>query len=98
MPTFEKLQIFLHDWSRLDPPERDQFMQAVEKFYDDLVAGQGFRKSLRVKGAQGHPGIFELTWGVGNGRATFEFGPSVRSGHVHIIWRRIGGHDIFQNP
>jgi hypothetical protein len=38
-----------------------------------------------------------MTW-ADNGRATFEYGPEVRPGHAHIIWRRIGGHEILDNP
>jgi len=63
----------------------------------DLKTGQGFRKSLRVKGVQGHAGIFEMMWAP-DGRATFAYGTSPIAGDVHIIWRRIGSHDIFQNP
>jgi hypothetical protein len=32
------------------------------------------------------------------GRATFQFGPAVIEGEPHIIWRRIGTHDIFDRP
>ena len=46
---------------------------------------------------QGAPGIFELTWAP-NGRATFQFGEPVREGEVHVIWRRVGGHEIFGQP
>jgi hypothetical protein len=46
-----------------------------------------------VKGIQGSPGLYELTW-AGNGRATFSYGASIRDGEPHIVWHRVGGHDV----
>ncbi len=99
MPTHEEEDRFLHDLDRLPEAHRERFYAAVKKMVLDLKAGQGFRKGLRVKGVQGHEGVYEMTWDVGgDGRATFSYGSSPITGDVHIIWRRIGGHDIFQNP
>ena len=50
-----------------------------------------------MKGIQGAPGVFEMTW-ADDGRATFEFGAAVREGETHIVWRRIGTHEIFTRP
>jgi len=37
--------------------------------------------------------------GADDGRATFEYGSVVREGETHIVWRRIGTHDIiFTRP
>jgi hypothetical protein len=52
---------------------------------------------LRVKGVRSARGVFEMTWAP-DGRATFAFGPERIPGETHIIWRRIGGHEIFKNP
>jgi hypothetical protein len=38
-----------------------------------------------------------MTWADG-GRSTFEYGSPVREGETHIIWRRIGTHEIFGRP
>jgi hypothetical protein len=46
----------------------------------------------------GHPGIFEVTRAMPNGRATFEYGSAIIPSESHIVWRRIGGHEIFVNP
>jgi hypothetical protein len=70
---------------------------ALKKMVIDLTGGQGFRKGLRVKGVQGHAGVYEMTWAV-DGRATFTYGASPHPGDTHIIWRRIGGHEIFKRP
>jgi hypothetical protein len=70
----------------------------VAAFVDDLRAGRGrFRAGLRVKGVRSAPGVFELTWD-GNGRATWQYGPAIRPGVQHVIWRRIGTHDILTGP
>jgi hypothetical protein len=50
-----------------------------------------------VKGVQGHPGVFEMTWAP-DGRATFVYGAELISGEKHIVWRRIGPHDILKQP
>lgn len=36
----------------------------------------------------------EMTWAP-DGRATWQYGDEVRPGVTHILWRRVGGHDIF---
>ncbi|MFD5663172.1 hypothetical protein [Streptomyces hirsutus] len=61
-------------------------------FVDDLRTGR-FRASLRVKGVQRAQGVFELTWD-GDGRATWSYREEIVRGERHIIWRRIGTHDI----
>ena len=63
----------------------------------DLKTGRGLREGLRVKGIRGQSGVYEMTWAP-DGRATFTYGISPRPGDIHIIWRRIGGHEIFQQP
>ena len=97
MPTYDKEQRFLRDWAILSPEQRRHFMDAVGNMVLDLTLGLGFRAGLRIKGVQGHPGVFEMTWSP-NGRATFSYGTSPHAGDVHIVWRRIGGHEIFKNP
>ena len=98
MPTHEELTQFLREFRALPPDKQEQFLKAVAKMVSDLRAGQPFRPSLRVKAVQGHTTIFEMTWEKHDGRATFAFGAEVRPGQPHIIWRRIGGHEIFQDP
>lgn len=68
------------------------FKPAVDKLRSDLVTGR-FRTGRRVKGVQGRPGVFEMTWAP-DGRAPFRYGDSVFRGEPHIIWLRVGTHDI----
>jgi len=70
---------------------------AVREFVEDLKRGQGFRAGLRVKGVRKRSGVYEMTWAP-DGRATFSYGASPHAGDVHIIWRRIGEHEIFKQP
>lgn len=55
------------------------------------------RPGLGVKLMEGFDGIYEMRWSY-NGRATFEYGKEVRPGLRHIIWRRVGYHDILNQP
>ncbi|MHB1527766.1 MAG: hypothetical protein ACYCZN_16120 [Candidatus Dormibacteria bacterium] len=59
--------------------------------------GRPFRAGLRVKGVQGTSDIMEMTFAP-DGRATWQFGAEVKAGQVHVMWRRIGTHDIFRSP
>jgi hypothetical protein len=97
VPTFRWLPRFGADFDQLTPGQRAAFLVAVGQFVEDLIAGTQFRKGLRVKGVKGAPGVFEMTWAP-DGRATFRYGDPVRKGEPHIVWRRIGTHDIFKKP
>ncbi|MGH2532542.1 MAG: hypothetical protein ACRDJW_09575 [Thermomicrobiales bacterium] len=96
MPTYETKALFDKAYARLTLDQQETFKRAVPKLVHDLRRG-AFRKGLRVKRVQGNPGVWEMTW-ADDGRATFEYGASVIPGEPHIIWRRIGGHEIFDNP
>jgi hypothetical protein len=97
MPTHEELPLFLREWKKLSQEEQVLFLAAVEEMVEDLRAHAAFRPSLRVKGVQGHAGIFEMTWAP-DGRATFHYGSVVQPHEAHIVWRRVGGHDILKQP
>jgi hypothetical protein len=80
MPTREVLASFWYDWHRLTPRQQRAFRQTVAQFIADVAGGgQSFHPRLRVKRAQGHPGIWEMTWAP-DGRATFEYGDEIRPG------------------
>ena len=96
MPTYDALARFLDDYQHLDRRKQREFLAAKNQ----LVAALGARRppppSLRVKRVQNMPGVWELSWAA-DGRATFQYGRERISGEPHIIWRRIGSHDIFRN-
>jgi hypothetical protein len=95
MPTYEVLASFWRDWRSLTPQQQRAFRQVLEQFIAD-VRRASFRPALRVKRVQGYPGVWEVSWAA-DGRATFEYGDEIR-GEPHIVWRRIGTHDIFRRP
>jgi hypothetical protein len=97
LPTYGETNRFKKDHAALSTEGRKRFKAAVKKFVEDLKAKRPFRKGLRVKGVQGADGIFEMTW-AGDGRATFEYGDEQISGEPHIVWRRVGTHDVPGNP
>ncbi len=95
MPSYERTRRFERDWKALDEAGRGRFRAAFTRFDADLETGT-FRRGLRVKRIQGTDSIFEMTWAP-DGRATFEYGTPQGSG-AHVIWRRIGRHDVFRHP
>ena len=96
MPTFAQTDRFRRDFANLTAEQKAAFQAAAAKFVVDLEAGS-FRPGLRVRGVQGAAGVFEMAW-ADDGRATFEYESGVRQGETHIVWRRIGTHDVFTRP
>ena len=97
MPTYEWERVFGREFAALDSDSQEAFLAAIARFVEDLQHGRPARRSLRVKPVRGHEGVFEITWAA-NGRATFAYGEEQTRGQAHIIWRRIGSHDIFRLP
>jgi len=97
LPTYAWLARFGRDFDGLSQEQQTLFLLAIAQFVEDLQGQRGFRKGLRIKGIQGASGIFEMTWAA-DGRATFEYGEPTMSGEPHVIWRRIGTHEIFDTP
>ena len=97
MPTYQKLPRFLKDYAQHSEEEQRRFKEAVKRFIEDLNRGEGFRPGLRVKGVEGAPGVFEMTWAP-DGRATFHYGKPPRTGEPHVVWRRIGTHTVLEGP
>jgi hypothetical protein len=93
MPTYRRLPRFDRDYAALSKAQQSAFKRAVMKLVEDLKAGRPPRAGLRVKGVLRAPGVFELTWAP-DGRATFEYGQPLKQGEAHIVWRRIGTHDV----
>jgi hypothetical protein len=96
VPTYARTLRCIRDYSSLSPEERAQFKAALKDFIADLSTRR-YRASKRVKGVQNAPGVLEMTWEYHDGRATFQFGDAAK-GEPDVIWRRIGGHEIFKAP
>lgn len=92
--THDEAPRFLRDFENLTTAQRWRFLRCLtEEFIPDLRAGF-FRPGLRIKGVKGQDGVFELTWAP-DGRATFTYGSELYPGEPHIVWLRVGTHDIF---
>jgi hypothetical protein len=100
---YEATETFWNDFRRLARSERELFWAAVREM-NAASARQGkdprprWPAALRVKSVRSESGVFELTWSFAgpDGRATFEY--ITIEGELGIRWRRIGGHEIFQEP
>lgn len=97
MPTFDKLRRFERDYQNLTAEQRAAFVAAVTQFVDDLRERRSFRPGLRIKRVRGTADVSEMSWAP-DGRATFQYGAEVIEGEPHIIWRRVGTHDVFRRP
>ena len=97
MPTFETTARFDKDFKLLDPDDRQRFRRRVTDEFVPDCEQRRFRPGLRVKGVVNASGVFEMTWAP-DGRATFQYGEEEIQGSPHVIWRRIGTHDIFGSP
>jgi hypothetical protein len=97
MPSFERLPRFDADWNKLTEEQQEQFRAAARKFVRDLQRRRGFRAGLRVKPVRGTRGIWEMTW-ADDGRATWQYGSELVPGEPHVVWRRIGSHDVLRRP
>jgi hypothetical protein len=105
LPTFSVEDRFRNEYRQLKRWEQDRFTSAWHEFPDALLQWEidgapglpRFPAALRVKDVNGFPGIWELTWAT-DGRCTWEYGNKVLPDKVHVVWRRIGGHDIFNDP
>jgi len=96
MPTHEERPEFRRDFDALTREQQMAFLSVLRRFVVDLRRGQ-FRAGLRVTRVQGYSGVWEMTWAP-DGRATFQYGAEVRPGEPHVVWRRVGTHDIFRAP
>jgi hypothetical protein len=97
VPTFDVRVSFWDDYRKLTREQRELFRKARREFIEDCDGGR-FRPSLRVHPMRSHNGIWEMTWEGNDGRATFAWGPEQSPGKRHVIWRRVGGHEIYANP
>ena len=106
MPHFSREHRFDADMQRLNETQRRQFRAALHTFIKSLSQWEAdgcpwpppFPAALRIKDIQRRSGIRELTWEAKDGRCTWRFGEQRELGKVHVVWRRIGGHEIFDDP
>jgi hypothetical protein len=95
---------FVTEYDRL-PADHQAFFRTAVRVVNQTYAAQQdtppirWPPELRIKRVHGAKGaIWEMTWNFHrpDGRATFEF--ITIDGAPAILWRRIGGHEIFGEP
>jgi hypothetical protein len=76
---------------------RDALFPALERYAAD-PAGFVWHARLRFERLDRAAGVCAVTWSFAgpDGRATFHF--DTVDGEQRVVWRRIGHHDIYQNP
>jgi hypothetical protein len=95
VPTYDVTDSFLRDWRKLNPADRAAFIAMRKQFVAALRRGGAFPKGLRVEGFKSVSGWYEIRWAA-DGRALFSYGTEVIPGEKHIIWHRVGSHDIYK--
>ena len=101
---YQTTPAFLADVRRLSANERKLFKKVVREQFVPAAERRAenpdspWPKKLRVKNVESAPGIWEMTWSFSgpDGRATFEW--THVGGELAILWRRVGGHEIFGDP
>ncbi len=96
-PTYELEPGFAREFARLPREQQRAFRRAVEKLIAALKNGDEPPRSLRIKRVQGTRDVWEMSWS-GDGRSTFRYGAERKVGETHVVWLRVGGHEIFSRP
>jgi len=97
MPTYDVDPRFLREYLSLTRQQRVAFRRARDRFVAALKADRPFEAGLGIREMTDHPGIYEYRFSAG-GRATFNYGSEARGANAYVIWRRIGGHEIYREP
>lgn len=105
MPTFFVEARFWNDYNRMSGHDQALFKQARDEFIRVLREWQNagrpgvprFPKSLGIRPMVHRRGVMELAWAP-DGRCTWQYSTPQRPGRLHIIWRRIGSHEIYKDP
>jgi hypothetical protein len=70
----------------------------VRQLIADLRAGAGrFHPSFRVHRIDARRSVWSLRFGA-DLRATFSYGTPHHESDTHIVWRRIGRHNVYREP
>jgi len=97
LPTYDRDPRFDREFARLSAAEVRAFLRAKNRFVAALKEGRPFEAGLGIEEMRGHPGVYEFHFSA-SGRATFHYGTEARGADAYIIWRRIGGHEIYREP
>jgi hypothetical protein len=94
VPTYEETKRFNNEYNRLRTDKRALFNQACKEWVTALKTHQPPPARLGIRRFLSIEGMYEFHFAP-DGRTLFRYGPEQKPGEVHIIWERIGGHDIY---
>jgi hypothetical protein len=97
MTSYRRRNRFATEFGNLSAEDRKAFREAVARFVAALRSGSSPDPSLGISQLVNHPGIYEFHFSK-RGRATFHYETEERGKDAEIMWRRIGGHEIYKNP
>jgi hypothetical protein len=94
VPTHEETERFTNEYKRLRADRQALFNRARRDWVAALKAHRPAPARLGIRRFLSIEGMYEFHFAP-DGRALFRYGPERKPGEVHIIWERIGGHDIY---
>jgi mRNA-degrading endonuclease RelE of RelBE toxin-antitoxin system len=97
MTQYDWHRRFMAEYERLSKEDQDAFQAAIKRFVAALREGRAFDPGLGIRQMTGHPGIYEFHFSK-RGRATFHYKTEERGKEADVMWRRIGGHEIYKQP
>ncbi|MGH2409666.1 MAG: hypothetical protein ACRDGS_04760 [Chloroflexota bacterium] len=97
MTSYDWHNRFLAEYERLSPEDQDAFQAAIRRFVAALRASRAPDPGLGIRQMTNHPGIYEFHFSR-RGGATFHYGSEDRGKEAHVVYRRVGGHEIYRQP
>ncbi|MGH2387018.1 MAG: hypothetical protein ACRDIE_02350 [Chloroflexota bacterium] len=97
MTSYRRRNRFAAEFERLSSEEQKAFRDAVARFVTALREGRTPDNGLGIRQMTNNPGVYEFHFSQ-RGRATFHYGTEERGKDAEVVWRRIGGHEIYRRP
>ena len=97
MPHYSWFTVFMQEYHRLTPAQQDAFLAAVKRYIVEPLR-QGNHPPAHIFHKMSGYDVYEFRWDQsGRFRATCEMFVN-EAGEIEVKWRRMGGHEIYQNP
>jgi hypothetical protein len=97
MPHYSWLPVFMQEFKGLSASQQQAFLDAVRRYIIDPLR-DGKQPPSNIFHKMSGYNIYEFRWDCGGRfRATCLMFTN-DAGEVEIEWRRIGSHEIYQNP
>jgi hypothetical protein len=97
MTSYDRYNRFASEFDQLSSEEQKAFRTAVARFVAALWENRVPDANLGIRQMTDHTGVYEFHFSK-RGRATFHYKTEERGKNADIMWRRIGGHEIYRKP